>query len=80
MGQGDQKPKYSPAHKPIYDNVLGLSFAECVMRHCPHPEVQKKYGVGGECNVSVYVCQKCQFGVKHKLFAGWGCNYGKNGE
>lgn len=73
MGQGDQKPKYTPSHGTSYDAVLRQYFNDISMRECPNEIVQKRFGVG--CKVSVYVCRKCRYGVKHKLFAGWGCGY-----
>ena len=75
MGQGDQKPKYTPSHHTSFCAVTRQYYADILMRQCPHEAVQRKYGAG--CKVSVYVCQKCKFGVKHKLFAGYGCGYEK---
>lgn len=78
MGQGDQKAKFAPSHHTSFCAVTRQYYPDISMRQCPHEAVQRKYGAG--CKVSVYVCAKCQYGVKHKLFAGWGCCYGKNGE
>lgn len=73
MGQGDQKPKYTPSHHTSFCAVLRNYFPDISMRQCPHEAVQRKYGAG--CKVSVYVCRKCQHGVRHKLFDGWACSY-----
>ena len=73
MGQGDLKQKYSPSHNRSYCAVTRQYYADIMMRTCPHDGVQRKYGAG--CKVSVYVCQRCQYGVKHPLFAGYGCSY-----
>lgn len=78
MGTGDKKDAFHPYHKAVYDNVMRFSFAECAMRPCPHPNVQKKYGVSGECNVSVYVCNKCSFAEHFPLHAGIRCVYGED--
>ena len=73
MGQGDQKPKYTPSHHTSYCAVTRQYYPDISMRTCPHEAVQRKYGAG--CKVSVYVCQKCQYGVKHPLFNGYQCSY-----
>ena len=74
MGQGDKPQRYVPTHSRILCAVTRVKFNDCSMRPCPHEAVQRKYGAG--CNVSVYVCRKCQHGVRHELFDGWGCSYG----
>lgn len=75
MGMGDKPQTFTIPTAPVFDNVLRVAFAGCAMRPCPHPAVQKKYGMGGECNVSVYVCRGCKFAVRHRLFAGYICDY-----
>lgn len=77
MGMGDPKPQFVPFYKPIRDDVIGKRFAACCMRSCPHPEVIKKFGVGGEANVSIYTCRKCKFRKEYKFHGGIGCGYEK---
>ena len=57
------------------DDVTGKEFAPCAVRSCPHPNVIKKYGIGGKANVSVWVCRKCRYHTETKLFGGVGCSY-----
>ena len=75
MGMGDTPQAYRPDHKPVVCAVTRLRFAGCMMRPCPHPTVQQRYGKG--CNVSVYVCKKCRHGERHPLFDGYACTYSK---
>lgn len=75
MGQGDKKIPYVPSYEPVRDDVIGKRFAVCCMRSCPHPEVIKKFGVGGVANVSVYTCKKCRFHREYKLHGGVSCDY-----
>lgn len=79
MGMGDAKPKYRPSHYKLRDDVIGREFVACAMRSCPHPSVIRKFGVGGEANVSVYTCKKCKFHRKFALHAGIGCGYELDG-
>lgn len=65
----------SAEREPIYDDVLGKRFAASLMRVCPHPSVIRKYGVGGKCNVSVYVCRKCRYRKEYELHGGVSCTY-----
>lgn len=71
MGMGDKQQKYTPSHHTSFCAVLRNYFPDISMRQCPHEAVQMKYGAG--CKVSVYVCAKCRYGVKHPLFNGWSC-------
>lgn len=73
MGMGDIKAPFHPHHSKVWDAVNRLPFADILMRECPHPKVQEKYG--HDCHVSVYVCRRCQFGRRHELFDGWSCSY-----
>ena len=75
MGMGDRKPPYEPKYAPIMDDVLGKMFSPGCVRSCPHPGVVIKYGIGGKANVSVYVCRKCRYVVKHKWMGGVSCGY-----
>lgn len=73
MGMGDNKTAPRPASVTYFDPVQKASFADSLMRECPYPAVQERYGKGTK--VSVYTCRKCRYGVRQKLFAGWGCSY-----
>jgi hypothetical protein len=75
VGQGDKPKQFEPKYKPIRDDVLGKSFAPCCMRSCPEPHVIKRYGTGGQANVSVYVCRKCRYHEDMKWFGGVKCGY-----
>jgi len=75
MGQGDKPVRYVPKRETVRDDVLGREFASVCMRSCPHPNVIKKYGVGGVANVSVYTCRKCRYVQKHPLHFGVTCRY-----
>ena len=55
------------------DAITRLPFPDVMLRTCPHPAVQKRYGAG--CKVSVYTCKRCKHGERHGLFDGWGCAY-----
>ena len=72
VGQGDLKQKYTPSHNRSYCAVTRQYYADIMMRACPHDGVQKKYGAG--CKVSVYVCARCQHGVKHPLCSAYTCS------
>lgn len=76
MGMNDPKEPYEPKYEPIRCDVTGKMFAPVSVRSCPEPHVIKRYGVGGECKVSVYICRKCRFGRREKLLDGWRCVYG----
>lgn len=67
--------KVNDGRKTVYDDVLGKSFAASLMRSCPHPSVRRNYGVGGNVNVSVYVCRKCRYHEDTKWFGGVKCIY-----
>lgn len=79
MGMGEIKPRFEPKYKPIMDDVLGKEFYAGCMRSCPHPRVIERYGVGGVCNVSVYVCRKCRHHIDEKWFGGVRCGYDNTG-
>lgn len=76
MGQGDQKPKYTPTHGKSFCAVTKQYYDDIAMRPCPNEIVQKRFGVG--CKVSVYVCAKCKYGKVHPLFFGVKCEYETN--
>lgn len=67
--------KANDGRKTVYDDVLGKSFAASLMRSCPHPSVLRNYGVGGNVNVSVYVCRKCRYRKEYELHGGVSCTY-----
>lgn len=72
---GDIKQPFEPNHYKVRDEVIGKSFPTVSVRPCPHPNVIKRYGVGGVANVSVWTCQKCRFGMRSKYGGLWGCDY-----
>ena len=74
MGMGDKPERFRPHYGTSFCVVLKQYFDNMLMRYCPHEGVQEKYGRG--CKVSVYVCRKCRYGVRHPQFAGWKCVYG----
>lgn len=76
MGMGDKRKPFEPVHPYILDVVRGQRFAECAMRSCPHPAVIRKYGVGGEANVSIYTCKKCKYSKRFQFYGGVDCTYG----
>ena len=80
MGMGDKKQPYAPKYEPIRDDVLGMRFAPCAMRSCPHPAVIRKYGVGGEAMVSIYTCKRCKHHINYDFHGGVGCGYDGVGE
>lgn len=79
MEMGDSKPSFEPKYKAIRDDVIGKEFYAGCMRSCPHPKVIERYGVGGVCNVSVYVCRKCRHHIDEKMFGGVRCGYNNTG-
>lgn len=76
MGMGDSKPPYAPPYAPVRDDVIGKTFASCMMRSCPEPHVIARYGVGGIAHVSVYTCRKCKYHTAFKFHGGVRCDYG----
>lgn len=76
MGMGDPKIPYRPKYEPIRDDVIGKVFGSGMMRECPEPHVQKRYGVGGIANVSVYTCRKCRYVRTYPMHGGVSCTYG----
>lgn len=75
MGMGDKPKQYVAKYDPIMCDVSHNMFAPCVMRRCPHPKVIDRYGIGGEANVSIYVCRKCKYKVKVPFCGALGCGY-----
>ena len=76
MGAGDRPIPYRPKYEPVRDDVNGKVFGSGMMRECPEPHVQKKYGVGGIANVSVYTCRKCRYVKTYPMHGGVSCTYG----
>lgn len=70
---GDKKIPYVPSYEPIFDDILRKTFAPVLMRKCPNEAVIKRYGTGGIANVSIYVCKKCRYGIKHEMMGAWSC-------
>lgn len=75
MGMGDKKQAFNPSYAPILCNVSGKMFAPCTMRQCNEPHVVNRYGIGGICNVSIYVCRKCRYHKKDPLCGALKCGY-----
>ena len=76
MGMGDKPKAFTPSYAPILCNVSNKLFAPCCMRECKEPHVVDRYGIGGKCMVSIYVCRKCRYCVKDKLCGAVSCGYG----
>jgi len=75
MGMGDKPKAFSPDYKPIRCDVTGKMFAPNCVVSCPEPHVIAKYGVGGKCNVSVWICRKCRYVKTYKWHGGVSCGY-----
>ena len=75
MGMGDPKRAYTPQYAPVRCDVSGKMFSPCCVRECHEPHVIDRYGIGGKCMVSVYVCQKCKHKVKTPFCGALGCGY-----
>lgn len=75
MGMGDKPKAFEPSYAPVRCDVSGKMFTPGCVRQCPEPHVIKKFGVGGKANVSVYVCRKCRYVIRHKWMGGVSCGY-----
>ena len=75
MGMGDKQQTFAPSYAPVRCDVTGKMFTPMCVRSCPHPEVIKKYGVGGKCKVSVYVCRRCRYVKTYPYHGGVSCGY-----
>lgn len=75
MGMGDKPKAFEPSYVPVRCDVSGKMFTPGCVRSCPEPHVIKKFGVGGVANVSVYVCRKCRYVIKHPMMGGVSCGY-----
>lgn len=73
MGMGDKQIPFTPSYEPVFDDVLHRMFAPILMRECPNEAVIRRYGTGGKANVSIYVCKKCRYGIKHRDMGAWNC-------
>jgi len=60
-------------NEPVRCDVTGKYFYPSSVRKCRDAAVIKRYGVGGEANVSVYVCRNCKHAIKYKFHGGLGC-------
>ena len=76
MGMGDKKQTFAPPYAPILCNVTNKMFVPCAIQQCHEPHVIAKYGVGGVCNVSVYVCRKCKYKLTVQNCGAIRCGYG----
>lgn len=75
MGMGDRPKAYTPSYAPILCDVTGKMFAPCAIQQCHEPHVVKRYGTGGVCNVSIYVCRKCKHKLTFQNCGAIGCGY-----
>jgi len=75
MGMGDKEIPYAPKYEPVWCDVTAHNYSPVSVRECPVPSVIRKYGVGGKCKVSVYICRKCRYGRRVEMFDGWRCGY-----
>ena len=75
MGMGDSLNKipYRPESKPIRCDITRKQFYHGCVRKCRDEAVVRRYGVGGECNVSVWVCGRCRHAVRYPFHGGLGC-------
>lgn len=52
----------------------GHKFAECAVRHCPHPAVKAHYD-GEDTHICIYCCRGCEYGTGSALCGAMGCSY-----
>ena len=76
MGMGDIKHPFEPNLYKVRDEVIGKSFPTVSVRPCPHPNVIKRYGIGGVANVAIWTCKRCKFATYCKFGELVGCSYG----
>ena len=74
-GMGDKKITFEPSYAPVRCDVSGLMFTSGAVRFCPEPHVIAKYGVGGKCKVSVWICRKCRYVKTYPYHGGVNCTY-----
>lgn len=58
-------------------DVTGRMFYPSIVSECKDPAVVKRYGVGGVCHVSIYVCMKCKHAVRYEFHGGISCGLEK---
>ena len=58
-----------------YFDIKGRQYPDVSVRPCPHPAVIKKYGFNGHCNVSVWVCKKCNYSERDPHMDAYGCTF-----
>ena len=75
-GMADKQEPYKPKYAPVRCDVTGWLFSPISVRECHEPHVVKRYGVGGKCKVSVWICKTCKYGRRDIWCDGWGCAYG----
>lgn len=76
MGMGDKfrdKPAYEPYRTPVRCDVSGYMFTTTNTRRCRDGGIIARYGHGGVCHVSVWVCRRCRHAVKHEFHGGLSC-------
>jgi hypothetical protein len=76
MGMGDRPKPYTPSYAPVRCDVSGYRFAQVCIRECKEPHVVERYGIGGVCHVSIYVCRKCKYREDTPFCGAVGCKYG----
>lgn len=77
MEMGDKKTPYQPKYEPIRCDVSGKLFRALSVRECHDEAVIRRYGVGGKCNVSLWVCRKCKHAIHYQFHGGLGCELDK---
>ena len=76
MGMGDKfkdATPYEPPRTPVRCDVTGRMFTHSNTRRCCDRAVTARYGHGGQCTVSVWVCRMCSHAVRYKWHGGLGC-------
>ena len=68
-----EKTPYKPHTEPVRCDVSGRVFSSSLVRKCRDSAVISQYGVGGEANVSIWICRKCKHAIAYKLHGGLGC-------
>ena len=77
MGMGDRKKPFTPSYESVRCDVTGKRFPKFSVRECPDPAMIKRYGVGGVCNVAVWVCYNCKYVKQFNHTGAVGCGLDK---
>jgi len=54
-------------------DVTGYTFPAVSVQECPEPAVIRRYGTGGQADVSIWVCRKCKHAIHYQFFGGIRC-------